>query len=386
MRRERRASDEPASDGELEGAVEEEISVRLSSVTRSFGDVVAVAGVSLSLRSGEFFSLLGPSGCGKTTTLRMIAGFESPDSGSIEILGRDVVDLPPNKRPVNTVFQNYALFAHLNVYDNVAFGLRESRKPRKEIAVAVSEALALVRLSGYEARKPRQLSGGEQQRVSLARAIVNAPALLLLDEPLGALDLKLRRAMQTELKAIQQRLGMTFLYVTHDQEEALTMSDRVAVMERGRVAQVGTPQEIYDRPTSRYVADFVGETNMLQATVARAAGPDGVLELELSGGRRVRAPGGGLLPGQSVTLLVRPEKIDLTPAGGESGALVGVVEAAVFVGSHRRFVVSVDGVEVIATSPNRRLATGEIGIGDRVELDWKYEDVWVTAAASDGGV
>jgi spermidine/putrescine transport system ATP-binding protein len=243
------------------------IDVELQGVRKSFREVVAVDGVSLRIERGEFFSLLGPSGCGKTTTLRMIAGFEHPTEGEVLIQGRAMGETPPFARNVNTVFQHYALFPHMTVAENVGFGLKMKGRKRSEIETRMSEALELVRLSGYEQRRPRQLSGGQQQRVALARALINHPAVLLLDEPLGALDLKLRKEMQTELKRLQKSVGITFIYVTHDQEEALTMSDRIAVMNGGQVEQVGLPEEIYERPQSRFVADFIGETNFIEGLV-----------------------------------------------------------------------------------------------------------------------
>jgi spermidine/putrescine transport system ATP-binding protein len=255
--------------------------VELREVSKRFGEVEAVHQVSLQIREGEFFSLLGPSGCGKTTTLRMIAGFERPDAGEILIRGQRMNEVPPFHRPVNTVFQHYALFPHMTVFENVAFGLEMKRLPREEIRRRVAEALRLVRLTGLENRYPRQLSGGQQQRVALARALVNRPAVLLLDEPLGALDLKLRKEMQLELKNLQHQVGITFIYVTHDQEEAMTMSDRIAVMNQGRVLQVGTPVEIYERPATRFVADFIGETNFLEGRLV--AFEEGYARVEVEG-------------------------------------------------------------------------------------------------------
>src|SRR3954469_4110087 len=240
--------------------------IQLEELTKAFGEHVAVAGIDLDMPAGEFFSLLGPSGCGKTTTLRMIAGFEQPTSGRIMLDGADVALTPPHKRNVNTVFQSYALFPHLNVADNVAFGLRRAKRPRDEVRRRVAQALELVQLTGLERRKPSQLSGGQQQRVALARALVLNPAVLLLDEPLGALDAKLRKALQIELKALQQEVGITFVYVTHDQEEALTMSDRIAVMSDGRVEQVGPPPDLYEEPTTTFVADFLGVSNLMAVT------------------------------------------------------------------------------------------------------------------------
>src|SRR5438309_1830235 len=247
-----------------------DVAISLESVVKRYGGVGAVQGVSLAIGEGEFFSLLGPSGCGKTTTLRMIAGFVKPDDGRIVLKGRDVTSVPPNRRPVNMVFQHYALFPHMSVYDNIAFGLRVKRVPRAEHRPRIDEMLEVVELTGYERRHIRNLSGGQQQRVALARALVNRPAALLLDEPLGALDVKLRKQMQLELKRIQADLGTTFVYVTHDQDEALAMSDRIGVMNGGRIEQVGTPREIYERPQTPFVADFVGSLNVLEIADAGA--------------------------------------------------------------------------------------------------------------------
>ena len=244
--------------------------IELSKLTKQFAEVTAVDGIDLHIPGGEFFSLLGPSGCGKTTTLRMIAGFEQPTSGEILLDGTDVAYTPPHQRNVNTVFQNYALFPHLNVYDNIAYGLKRAKRPKAEIHERVGKALELVQLPGYERRQSSQLSGGQQQRVALARALVLNPTVLLLDEPLGALDAKLRKALQIELKSLQQEVGITFLYVTHDQEEALTMSDRLAVMNGGHIEQVGAPQDVYEDPETLYVADFLGVSNLMQATIVNA--------------------------------------------------------------------------------------------------------------------
>ncbi len=278
--------------------------VRLTAVTKRFGDVVAVDAVDLSIADGEFFSLLGPSGCGKTTTLRMIAGFEFPTQGSVTIHGREMGLEPPNKRPVNTVFQSYALFPHMTVEENVAFGLQMKKVSGADLTDRVRRALDMVQLGGRASASPKQLSGGQQQRVALARALVNEPEVLLLDEPLGALDLKLRQAMQLELKDLQERVGITFVYVTHDQDEALTMSDRIGVMNEGRLLQVGTAQDIYENPTSRFVADFIGEINLLPATVVDH---DSVRLLD---GTVARAST-GLDSGAEATVAVRPERLEV---------------------------------------------------------------------------
>jgi spermidine/putrescine transport system ATP-binding protein len=293
--------------------------VELRDVTKLFpggrggGEITAVARMKLSIPQGEFFTLLGPSGCGKTTTLRMIAGFEQPSSGEIFIEGQPVSHVQPNRRPVNTVFQNYALFPHLSVEDNVGFGLKVKRVPAGERKRRVQEALALVQLPNLGSRRPSQLSGGQQQRVALARALVNEPAVLLLDEPLGALDLKLRKAVQLELKHLQDHLGITFIYVTHDQEEALTMSNRIAVMNDGVVQQVGTPREIYEHPNNRFVADFIGETNFLPGAVAELGD---FVRVTVNGMQALgTADGRALTPNQQIILAIRPEKINLYPHG-----------------------------------------------------------------------
>ena len=304
--------------------------IELDEVRKRFTENAAVDGVSLSIGEGEFFSLLGPSGCGKTTTLRMIAGFVAPDEGRVLLNGDDVTTVPPNKRPVNMVFQQYALFPHMTVHDNVAFGLRMSHVPRSDHRERVTEILRVVALEGYERRRPRQLSGGQQQRVALARALVNRPAALLLDEPLGALDVKLRRHMQLELKRIQNELGTTFVYVTHDQEEALAMSDRIAVMNDGKVEQLGTPREIYERPASAFVADFVGTVNVIG------------------------------------DVSVRPERIRILREGGR---LDGVVADIVYLGVYRQFHVDTPAGRVVSV----RLADeplDHVEPGSAVSLSW----------------
>src|SRR5882724_982392 len=314
--------------------------IKLDNVTKTFdGAVVAVDGVTLDIAAGEFFSLLGPSGCGKTTSLRMIAGFETPDSGRVHVGGRDITDLPVHKRDMGMVFQSYALFPHRTVAENVAFGLRMRDVPKPDIERRVEAALALVALTGLEERKPGQLSGGQQQRVALARALVVEPPVLLCDEPLGALDRKLRQQMQFELKELQKRLGVTLVFVTHDQEEALAMSDRIAVMNHGRVEQVGAPTEIYERPRTRFVADFIGEINLLE------------------GGARPRA--------------LRPEKIRFVAPG--DARLTGIVETANFLGGATLYRVRADGRTFLA----REAHAGERsprGPGDPVGLAWSDSD------------
>ncbi|WP_289500297.1 ABC transporter ATP-binding protein [Gloeocapsopsis sp. IPPAS B-1203] len=314
--------------------------VELQQLSKKFTgkkDFLAVNNINLQIASGEFFSLLGPSGCGKTTTLRTIAGFETPTSGEIFIHGEPMSHRLPFHRPVNTVFQNYALFPHLTVAQNVAFGLEMENRPRREIQNRVAEVLAQVKLTGMEKRYPRQLSGGQQQRVALARALIKQPAVLLFDEPLGALDLKLRKEMQLELKRMQQRLGITFIYVTHDQEEALTMSDRIAVMDQGRVLQVGTPVEIYENPTSRFVADFIGETNFLIGRVIKRH-LDAVTIL-VDEQLPVCVSCDDEIPLDSiVTLVVRPEKVVIFPANSDE-SLQGKVEETVYIGTDTRYIV-----------------------------------------------
>ena len=312
--------------------------IQLTELTKRFADVTAVDGIDLHVPGGEFFSLLGPSGCGKTTTLRMIAGFEQPSEGRILLDGNDVAYTPPHKRNVNTVFQNYALFPHLNVFDNVAFGLRRAKRPKGEVKERVTRALELVQLAGYGKRKSSQLSGGQQQRVALARALVLNPAVLLLDEPLGALDAKLRKALQIELKALQQEVGITFLYVTHDQEEALTMSDRLAVMNAGRVEQVGVPRDVYEDPETLFVADFLGVSNLMDATAHGAS--DGSCRVAVEG-FELEARGGDTDVTGPAKIVIRPERVELELHGAPAGPnrLPGMIERVVYVGSVIQVIV-----------------------------------------------
>lgn len=360
------------------------LSVELSQVSKIFkgdrraeiADVAAVYDINLGIRSGEFFTLLGPSGCGKTTTLRMIAGFETPTKGEIFIQGKSMRDVPPYNRPVNIVFQNYALFPHLTVAQNVGFELSVKRVPRAERERRVHEALELVRLPGMSKRKPSQLSGGQQQRVALARALINEPSVLLLDEPLGALDLKLRKEMQIELKHIQQQVGITFIYVTHDQEEALTMSDRIAVMNEGRALQVDNPVALYEKPATRFVADFIGESNFIKGTVLSVE--QGCV-LVAVGQDRVYAEVGdvNLQPGQTVLLTVRPEKLNLVPPAAANGvALNGVVRETVYIGTDTRFIVALPtGDSVVARLQNiDGKGLGEFQVGDPVKVIWASHD------------
>jgi spermidine/putrescine ABC transporter ATP-binding subunit len=340
------------------------------------GDVTAVRGIDMEIRQGEFFSLLGPSGCGKTTTVRMIAGFEEPTRGQILLYGADVTGVPPNKRDVNMVFQSYALFPHMTVQENVAFGLRRKGVERGEIVRRVGEMLAIVDLTGREKRRPRELSGGQQQRVALARALVNNPRALLLDEPLGALDLKLRQAMQVELKRIQREVGITFVYVTHDQGEALTMSDRIAVMNDGIVEQLGAPRDIYEHPRTRFVAGFIGTSNLLTGTIARVT--DGSATIEVSQDERMVVPLAdvGAAAGAQLEFTVRPEKIELTTAPPSAGrcALRGTVTEVVYLGTSTNFAVTTTtGADILVFQQNSASAAIPAARGDTVWLSWQPE-------------
>ena len=326
--------------------------IQLIDLVKRFGDVEALKGITLDIPRGEFFSLLGPSGCGKTTTLRMVAGFERPTSGQILLDGHDMSDTPPHHRSVNTVFQSYALFPHLNVAKNVAFGLRFTDASKSDIDDRVRTALSLVQLEGYESRRPNQLSGGQQQRVALARALVLNPSVLLLDEPLGALDAKLRKALQIELKALQERVGITFIYVTHDQEEALTMSDRIAVMSNGRIEQVGPPKDVYEEPQSIYVADFLGVSNLMDAKAAGAT--DGRCRL-LLGDFELFAARGHTAASGDVKVVIRPERVEVEDRGATGENKVpGMVERVVYVGPVIQLLLRVaNGAELQAMIPNR---------------------------------
>jgi spermidine/putrescine transport system ATP-binding protein len=342
--------------------------VRLEDVVKAFGDLRAVDGISLEIPRGSFFALLGPSGCGKTTTLRMIGGFEEPTSGRILLGDRDVVGLPPYKRDVNTVFQSYALFPHMTISDNVAFGLERRGLPRAEIRSRVSEILELVGLAGREGNKPRQLSGGQQQRVALARAIVCNPRVLLLDEPLGALDLKLRKQMQLELKRIQNEVGITFVHVTHDQEEAMTMADTIAVMNGGRIEQLGTPAELYERPRTAFVAGFLGASNLLTGTI------EGADAIRLEDGTVIRAEVNGQT-GQ-VAAGVRPEKITIGTGGG-ANELAGTVAETAYIGVATQVVVrtAVGTVDVFAQ--NMDVGGRVPAPGTTVVLSWAPQSTFV---------
>ena len=345
--------------------------VELIYLIKRFGSFVAVDGINLHMPAGEFFSMLGPSGCGKTTSLRMIAGFEVPDSGRVVLQGADVSAVSANRRPVNMVFQQYALFPHMSIYDNVAFGLKMKRVPRGEHRGRVQELLRVVDLEGLESRRPQQLSGGQQQRVALARALVNRPAALLLDEPLGALDVKLRKHMQLELKRIQHELGTTFVYVTHDQEEALAMSDRIAVMNRGQVEQLGTPREIYDHPRTAFVADFIGSLNAIELTIDELVGDYSVTRL--GNDDRVIARAAGRRPGDAVRVAVRPEHVQLDAAATTEGSrLTGTIAQVVYLGMYTQFHVDTRAGRILS----HRLAdesTAGLEAGSPVTLTWLPE-------------
>ena len=363
--------------------------VRLDRVTKEFHEVVAVDDLSMDIRPGEFFSMLGPSGCGKTTTLRMIGGFEEATAGTVYLGETDVTNLPPFKRDVNTVFQNYALFPHLSVFENVAFGLRRRKVAGPELSRRVGEMLELVELPGYEKRKPQQLSGGQQQRVALARALINHPRVLLLDEPLGALDLKLRKQMQIELKRIQTEVGITFIYVTHDQEEAMTMSDRIAVMRHGRIEQLGTPEELYEHPTTAFVAGFLGVSNLLDGSVVGSDGP--WVSVRLADGSTLRAPAKGMNGAQAVRVGVRPEKLRVVPAEAGDGApatdlnsLNGTVLDASYIGVSTQYLVETgDGHRLVVYAQNLETSGASEGLADgqRVRVSWKPQHTFVIEAS-----
>jgi spermidine/putrescine transport system ATP-binding protein len=355
-----------------------EVDIRLDRVTKTFGDTIAVDDLSLDIEEGEFFSMLGPSGCGKTTTLRMIGGFDDPTRGTIYLGGRDVTDLPPYRRDVNTVFQSYALFPHFNVFENVAFGLRRRKVDRSEIERRVRESLELVDLVGFDRRKPGQMSGGQQQRVALARALVNRPKVLLLDEPLGALDLKLRKQMQLELKRIQEDVGITFIYVTHDQEEAMTMSNRLAVMRHGKAEQVGPPEDVYENPQTEFVASFLGASNLLDGELKEQR--NGTSTVLLTGGDPVslpseRAPFGS---GETVKVGVRPEKISIEPDDDRTSApglntVRGLLRMSTYIGVSHQYKVEGPGGATLTVWVQNLGAERAPSPGERVRLSWRWE-------------
>jgi spermidine/putrescine transport system ATP-binding protein len=346
------------------------LDVRLERLTKRFDDVVAVDDITLDVEHGRFFALLGPSGCGKTTTLRMIGGFEEPTDGRILLGDRDVSGLPSFKRDVNTVFQSYALFPHLSIFENIAFGLRRRGIKGDDLRRRVLEGLELVGLGGLERRRPRQLSGGQQQRIALARALVNRPRVLLLDEPLGALDLKLRKQMQLELKRIQHEVGITFIHVTHDQEEAMTMADRIVVMNDGRIEQAGTPAELYERPATAFVAGFLGVSNLLEGTVA---GPD---KVRLGDGTDVTVPASALAGRSgSVAIGIRPEKI--RPDDGEINVLAGAVAESAYIGVSTQYIVETPAGSVTLYVQNDRPGAQGMAPGQRLSLSWSPQSTFV---------
>jgi spermidine/putrescine transport system ATP-binding protein len=364
--------------------------IRLDAVTKRFGETVAVDQLTMSIERGKFFAMLGPSGCGKTTTLRMIGGFEDPTAGRVHLGGQDVTDLPPYKRDVNTVFQSYALFPHLDVQSNVAFGLQRRKVAKPDVKRRVAEVLELTQLSGFEKRRPAQMSGGQQQRVALARALVNHPRALLLDEPLGALDLRLRKQLQIELKRIQKDVGITFVHVTHDQEEAMTMADEIAVMNEGRIEQRGSANELYETPQTAFVANFLGVSNLIDGTLRRREG--GVGEFETHDGAVLRVPvdrvsnanGGALCAG------VRPEKIDLLPADGTTApragdnVLRGRVSVAAYLGVAIQYVIAAAGGEELTVMAQNKDGTGTstFGPGTEVQLAWSPDHTFIVSKES----
>jgi len=363
---EKRTSEHPPE--ARDAGPDRDVAVELAGVTKAFGEFLAVDDLTLDIYEGEFFSLLGPSGCGKTTTLRMIAGFEEPTRGGISVAGDPVRGVPPYHRPVNTVFQSYAIFPHLNVFDNVAFGLRRAGVKGEELRSRVIDACEMVQLSGFEKRRPNMLSGGQQQRVALARALVNRPKVLLLDEPLGALDLKLRKEMQLYLKDLQHEVGITFIYVTHDQEEALTMSDRIAVMNEGRVQQVADPPTLYERPNNRFVADFIGQMNVFSGTVEAVDG--GRVTLSTTSGDRIEANAGEaeVGVGEAVHAAVRPEKVRF---GGEGDNTLSVrIHQIVYLGVSTQYIADLPGGEKLVLYQQNTTEEDHPEIGDEARVSW----------------
>jgi spermidine/putrescine transport system ATP-binding protein len=364
---ERRITERPPEEVEDPSQdVERTVAVELSAVTKRFGEFVAVDDLTLDIYEGEFFSLLGPSGCGKTTTLRMIAGFEEPTEGGISVDGDPMRGVPPYRRPVNTVFQSYAIFPHLNVFDNVAFGLRRSGVKGGELHKRVTDACEMVQLPGFEKRKPSKLSGGQQQRVALARALVNHPEVLLLDEPLGALDLKLRKEMQLYLKNLQHEVGITFIYVTHDQEEALTMSDRIAVMNEGRIQQVADPPTLYERPENRFVADFIGQTNVFSGTVESVG--DGRVTLRTASGETVEATAHEVEVGAEAHAAVRPEKVRF---GSEGDNVISVeIRQVIYLGVSTQYIAERSGGGKIVLYQQNAPDVPGPAEGDEISVAW----------------
>ena len=366
---ERKTRERQPETGGVERDASRSVAVALSGVTKRFGEFVAVDDLSLDIYEGEFFSLLGPSGCGKTTTLRMIAGFEEPTGGSISVAGEQVQGVPPYRRPVNTVFQSYAIFPHLNVFDNVAFGLRRSGVKGEELNTRVTEACEMVQLSGFEKRKPTMLSGGQQQRVALARALVNRPKVLLLDEPLGALDLKLRKELQLELRNLQHEVGITFVYVTHDQEEALTMSDRIAVMNEGKVQQIADPTTLYELPKNSFVANFIGQINVFSGVVESVSGDR--VTLRTSREMRIEAysqEGAGVEVGAVTQAAVRPEKIRFGGAG--DNASTAEIRQIVYLGVSTQYIAELPGGEKLVLYQQNAQDAENPGVGEEVPVSW----------------
>ena len=351
--------------------------IKLENVCKDYGDNQVVKNLCLTIKEGEFLTLLGPSGCGKTTTLRMLAGFEKPTSGNIYVQDKEIQDTEPYNREINTVFQNYALFPHMTIYDNIAFGLTIKKVPKEEISKRVKEMLELVQMVGYEMRKPDQISGGQKQRVAIARALINRPRVLLLDEPLGALDLKLRKQMQSELKALQKKLGITFVYVTHDQEEALTMSDRIAILSGGILEQLGTPREVYDSPRSKFVADFIGESNIFYGRVSDKQESDITVSLERG---LIQATSNQVQENDIVDVSVRPENLKFSTVPVENFDCAGQIKEYVYIGNVHKVIVSLsNGKEArVDQSPKVEL----LPIGTSVYLYWEKEDAVVILSAS----
>jgi spermidine/putrescine transport system ATP-binding protein len=371
---ERSTRERPQEADEVRRAPERGVAVELSGVTKRFGEFVAVDDLTLEIREGEFFSLLGPSGCGKTTTLRMIAGFEEPSEGTISVAGQPMRGVPPYRRPVNTVFQSYAVFPHMNVFDNVAFGLRRAGVKGDQLRQRVSEACEMVQLSGFEKRRPSQLSGGQQQRVALARALVNKPKVLLLDEPLGALDLKLRKELQLELRNLQHEVGITFVYVTHDQEEALTMSDRIAVMDSGLVRQVADPTTLYELPQDRFVANFIGQTNMFSGRVESVEGDR--VTLRTSDDVKIEATKQGEVePGAEAHAAVRPEKVRF---GSEGDNVLSVeIRQVVYLGVSTQYIAERPGGGRILLYQQNAHDTAGPAQGEEVSVAWDAQNCLV---------